>query len=134
MLNLSNNQIVDVSPLANLTQLTDLTIANNPITDFRPLFGLNLQNVDIDIHKSHELASLDVEIPDPNLKRAVRERLELPDEVPITQLQMLRLEKLTAKEAQIENITGLEHAINLKLLVLAVNNIRDITPLTNLVT
>ena len=133
VLNLSNNQIVDVSPLANLTQLTDLTIANNPIPDFRPLFGLNLQNVDLDIHKSHELASLDVEIPDPNLKRAVRERLELPDEVPITQLQMLRLEKFTAKEAQIENITGLEYAINLNLLVLAVNNIQDITPLTNLV-
>ena len=133
VLNLNNNQIVDVSPLANLTQLTDLTIASNPITDFRPLFGLNLQNVDIDIHKSHELASIDVEIPDPNLKHAVRERLELPDEVPITQLQMLRLEKLIAKAAQIENITGLEYAINLKLLVLDANNIQDITPLTNLV-
>ena len=133
VLNLSNNQIVDVSPLANLTQLTDLTIANNAITDFRPLFGLNLQNVDIDIHKSHELASNNVEIPDPNLKRAVRERLALPDEVPITQLEMLRLEKLSAKDAQIENITGLEYAINLKSLVLSVNNIQDITPLTNLV-
>ena len=133
VLSLSDNQIVDVSPLANLTQLTDLTIANNPITDFRPLFGLNLQNVDIDIHKSHELASIDVEIPDPNLKHAVRERLELPDAAPITQLQMLRLEKFTAKEAQIENINGLEHAINLKLLVLSINNIQDITPLTNLV-
>ena len=133
VLNLGDNQIVDVSPLANLTQLTDLTIANNPITDFRPLFGLNLQNVDIDIHKSHELASIDVEIPDPNLKHAVRERLELPDAAPITQLQMLRLEKLTAKEAQIKNINGLEYATNLKLLVLSINNIQDITPLTNLV-
>ena len=46
---------------------------------------------------------------------------------------MLRLEKLTAKEAQIENIIGLAYAINLKLLVLADNNVQDITPLTNLV-
>ena len=133
VLNLSNNQIVDVSPLANLIQLTDLTIANNPITDYSPLFGLNLQNVDIDIHKSHELASRNVEILDPNLKRAVRERLALPDTTPITQLQMLRLEKLIAKKAKIENITGLEHAINLKLLVLDANNIQDITPVINLV-
>ena len=130
---IDRNQVVDVSPLANLTQLTALTIANNPIADFRPLFGLNLQSVDVDIHALQELASSDVEILDPNLKHAVRERLELPDEVPITQLQMLRLKKLTAKEAEIENINGLEHAINLRSLVLPVNQIQDITPLTNLV-
>ena len=133
VLNLSNNQIVDVSPLANLTQLTNLTIANNPITDFRPLFALNLQHVDVDIHKSQELASSNVEIPDPNLKRAVRERLALPHEIPITQLQMLQLTKLNAKESQIENITGLESATNLKSLVLPVNQIRDITPLEGLI-
>ena len=69
----------------------------------------------------------------PNLKRAIREKLALPDEVPITQLEILRLEKLSAKEAQIQNITGLEYAINLRSLVLPVNQIQDITPLTNLV-
>ena len=40
-----------------------------------------------------------VEIPDPNLKRAVREALTLPDEVPITQPEMARLKKLSVKEA-----------------------------------
>ena len=130
---IDRNQVVDVSPLANLTQLTDLTIANNPITDYSPLLGLNLQSVDVDIHTLQELASSDVEIPDPNLKRAVRETLALPNEIPITQLQMLRLEKLTAKEAQIENITGLEYAINLRSLVLPANQIHGITPLTSLV-
>ena len=74
-----------------------------------------------------------VDFPDPNLKRAVRETLALPDETPITQTEMLRLKRLTAKEAQIENITGLEHATNLKSLALPVNQIRDITPLINLV-
>ena len=63
----------------------------------------------------------------------IRERLALPDEAPITQLEMLRLEKLSAKEAQIQNITGLEYAINLRSLVLPVNQIQDITPLANLV-
>ena len=74
-----------------------------------------------------------VEIPDPNLKRAVREALTLPDETPITQTEMLRLKRLTAKEAQIENITGLEYATNLKSLVLSVNEIHDITPLAGLI-
>ena len=132
-LRIDRNQIVDVSPLANLTQLTDLTIANNPITDFTPLSGLNLQSLDVDIHALQELASVDVEIPDPNLERAIREALTLPDATPITQLAMWRLDKLTAIESQIENITGLEYAINLKSLALPVNNIQDITPLAGLV-
>ena len=130
---IDRNQVVDVSPLANLTQLTDLTIANNPIIDFRPLFGLNLQSVDVDIHKSQELASSDVEIPDPNLARAIREKMGLLAEVPLTQLVMSQLTVLTAEEYQIETLTGLEHATHLKKLVLSGNQIRDITPLTNLV-
>ena len=132
VLNLNNNQIVDVSPLANLTQLTDLTIANNRITDFRPLFGLNLRHVDVDIHKLQELTSINVEIPDPNLRQAIRATLGLRDAVPLTQAGMLRLVRLKAKEAQIQDLTGLEHATNLKTLDLAVNNISDITPLSTL--
>ena len=132
-LHLAKNQVVDVSPLVNLTQLTDLTIANNPITDFRPLFGLNLQSVDVDIHKLQELASNDVEMPDPNLKRAIREALELPNEIPITQLEMSKLKRFPAIESQIHNITGIEYAINLEFLALPINEIQDITPLTNLV-
>ena len=131
-LHLAKNQVVDVSPLANLTQLTDLTIANNSITDFRPLFGLNLQSVDVDIHKSQELASSDVAIPDPNLRQAIREALTLPDETSITQQEMLRLKRLKANEAHIENITGLEYAINLDFLAFAVNEIQDINPLAGL--
>ncbi len=71
--------------------------------------------------------------PDSNLKRAVREALTLPDETPITQTEMLRLKRLTVKEAKIENITGLEYATNLKNLVLSVNEIHDITPLAGLI-
>ena len=74
-----------------------------------------------------------VEIPDPNLRQAVREKLALLDETPLTQTEMLRLEKLTVKEAQIENITGLEYATNLRSLVLSVNNIQEITPLEGLI-
>ena len=131
-LSIESNQIVDVSPLASLTQLTDLTIANNAITDFRPLFALNLQSVDVDIHKLQELASGEVEIPDPNLERAIREALGLPSEIPLTQLVMSQLTELKTRENQITDLTGLEHATNLKQLALSANEIRDITPLAGL--
>ena len=80
---------------------------------------------------SHAHAQV-VDIPDPNLESAIREALNLPGNTPITQQEMLRLEKLTAKEAEIENINGLKYASNLKSLVLSVNNISNITPLAEL--
>ena len=129
---LQHNQIVDVSPLASLTQLTDLTIANNTITDFRPLFGLNLQSVDIDIHKLQELASSEIEITDPNLERAIREEMGLPSEVPLTQLVMSQLTSLNAREKQITDLTGLEYATNVIHLNLGGNQISDLNPLSGL--
>ena len=131
-LNLVDNQIKDVGALANLTQLTDLALANNAITDFRPLFGLNLQSVDIDIHKLQELVSSEIEIPDPNLERAIREELGLSSEFPITQQEMLRLTSFAAEVLQVQNLTGLEYATNLKNLYLRDNPIKDLTPLANL--
>ena len=132
-LRLSHNRIVNISPLANLTKLTALTLANNVITDFSPLFGLNLKNIDIDIHKLQELASVDVNIPDPNLERAIREELGLPVEKPITQLVMNQLTHLRASQRQISILTGLEHAVNLKMLSLWGNPISDISPISGLV-
>ena len=131
-LQLSHNRIVDVSPLANLTQLTDLTLANNAITDFSLLFGLSLKNIDIDIHKLQELASVDVNIPDPNLEHAIREELGLSADLPFTQLVMNQLTGLDAGNNQIEDLTGLEHATNLKRLNLPLNNISDLNPLSGL--
>ena len=45
----------------------------------------------------HSLAFAQVvEIPDPNLRAAIREFLNLPADTPITQTEMLRLTKLQA--------------------------------------
>ena len=74
----------------------------------------------------------DVTIPDANLAAAVRETLNLPLEKTVTQLDMLRLTTLAATAQQIKDITGLEHATNLKALNLYQNKIRDITPLAEL--
>ena len=131
-LHLNNNRIVDVSPLANLENLMDLKLAGNPIRDFSPLLELNLKNLDIDIHMLQELAAVEVEIPDPNLERAIREKLALPDETPLTQADMLQLGNLDASNRQIKDLTGLESAIHLTVLYLSQNEIRDLTPLAGL--
>ena len=80
-----------------------------------------------------------VEIPDTNLQNAVRQALTLPDGSPITQADMLSLVELEIWrespipiEKQITDITGLQHAINLRSLILPRNNISDLTPLANL--
>ena len=65
------------------------------------------------IHWCSPVSAQVVDIPDPNLEKAIRETLELPNGTPITQQQILQLTRLEAKEKQIENLTGLEYATNL---------------------
>ena len=81
---------------------------------------------------SHASAQIVVEIPDPNLERAIREELGLSSEFPITQLEMLKLFRLNAQRMQIESLTGLEYATNLEILILEANRITDLSPLSNL--
>ena len=74
-----------------------------------------------------------VEIPDPNLERAIREELGLSSEVPVTQQEMLRLRKLHAEQRDITDLTGLKSATNLKSLILNFNQIVDFSPLSGLI-
>ena len=68
---LNHNQIVDVRPLRDLKKLTHLRIARNPIKDFTPLFQLDLTHIDVDIHRSHEPLTVEIDIP----KLPVHERI-----------------------------------------------------------
>ena len=68
-------------------------------------------------------------MPDPNLRQAVREALNLPDDTPLTQLVMNQLIGLDADDSQITDLTGLEHAINLTWLSVGGNEIRNLRPL-----
>ena len=75
-----------------------------------------------------------VEIPDPNLERAIREDLGLSSEVPVTQQEMLRLRDIEAGRRQITDLTGLEFASNLIGLYVGGNSSSslDLSPLSNL--
>ena len=57
-----------------------------------------------------------VEIPDPNLKHAVIEALNLPAGAPITQDDMRQLKRLDTLRAGITSLQGLEFATELERL------------------
>ena len=132
-LRLNMNAIVNITPLIGLKNLKELWIADNPIRDFTPLAQLVGVELDLGIDLSRlDQLNLVVTIPDPNLQRAIRETLALPNEIPLTQLQMLRLQRLKAWRRDIKDLTGLQYATNLELLALWGNQIKDITPLAHL--
>ena len=73
-----------------------------------------------------------ISIPDANLAAVIRETLGFAPGTPITQLDMLGLDRLNASQKQITNLTGLEHATRLKGVNLSKNSIVDLRPLAGL--
>ena len=72
-------------------------------------------------------------MPDPNLRWFVRERLEIPDNIPMTPRDLLRLTDIEIRaEGIITNLQGLEHAANLEFLDILRANISDLTSLAGL--
>ena len=71
-------------------------------------------------------------MPDANLRAAVRSTLNLNNNDTLTQAGIANLTSLTARNAQISDLTGLEHATNLTSLDLRDNTISDISALSGL--
>ena len=98
-------------------------------------FNSNSYPIDI---KSILPPPVTISIPDPNLAAVLRNILGLPVNSDITQLDMLRLktlknsEKSNKSELKITDLTGIQHALNLRYLYLWSNQIRDITPIVAL--
>ena len=73
-----------------------------------------------------------VHIPDTNLRAAIAEALGKSPSAPITAEEMERLKRLEARNRGIQDLTGLQFAINLDDLVLDTNQISDLSPLASL--
>ena len=130
---LHRNEIVDITPLSGLKNLKELRIADNPIGDFSPLTELAGVELDLEVDFNQlDQLHLVVTIPDSNLRQIIMETLKLPDGQPITKLELLRLTSLDGRDRSIKDLTGLEHATNLRSLYLGGNQIQDITPIANL--
>ena len=73
-----------------------------------------------------------VHIPDPNLRAAITEELGKSPNAPITVQEMERLRELDVRSMGIQDLTGLQSAINLDDLDLRHNQISDLSPLASL--
>ena len=72
-------------------------------------------------------------MPDPALREAVREKLGIPADSPLTQAYLQEhLTNLEARHKGIVDLTGLEHATDLQVLGLGRNKIHDLSPLSGL--
>ena len=143
-LNVVGNQITDVSPLARLTQLTRLFLGNNPISDFSSLYELipNLDDADfsyqpVETEQPSPQTPGDetlqgIAIPDAALREALEAALGKASGETITQADMETLRRFNANRAGIQDLTGLEYAINLRRLDLARNQISDVSALSGL--
>ncbi|MDE0040775.1 MAG: leucine-rich repeat domain-containing protein [Candidatus Poribacteria bacterium] len=77
-------------------------------------------------------AIVEVDMPDPALRDAVREIMTIPPDTPIRRGHLTPLTALYAFEVGISDLTGLEGATNLTSLDLSSNEITDLSPLASL--
>ena len=73
-----------------------------------------------------------IRMPDANLAAVVRDALGLAPNAPISKQKIRGLTELDARDSQIKNLTGLEHATQLTYLFLYNNQISDVSPLRGL--
>ena len=157
VLALNDNSLSDISAVAGLTNLTLLILRRNSISDISPLVantGLGGGD-EVDVRENplsypsihthipiltgrgvavefDNFSDATEDIPDPNLRAAIETALGKASGATITDAEMVTLNQLTARNANISDLTGLEFATNLTLLILWDNSISDISPVAGL--
>ena len=128
ILDLSGNEIVDVAPLANLTQLTELYLSYNQIIDVAPLANLTqLTRLDLRSNQIIDVAPL------ANLTQLEGLSLisnQISDVAPLANL--VQLTELSLISNQIIDVAPLAKLTQLNGLDLSGNQIIDVAPLANL--
>ena len=127
-LDLSDNAIVDISPLRGLTKLKVLSLQRNRIVDIAPLAGLaNLEYLRLERNEIVDVSSLG------GLNRLVGLYLRGNRIVDVTPLGGLpRLLWLDLRENEIVDVSPLGGLTILRALYLADNLITDVSPLVEL--
>jgi Leucine-rich repeat (LRR) protein len=129
-LRLSFNQISDITPLSELTNLRGVWLTGNQISDLNPLSGLtNLQNLELGHNQISDLTPLAGLI---NLGTTMGDGLDLSNNqiTDITPLKnLIVLQFLNLAENQITDVTPLQGLTNLWWLDLQNNQIEDVSPL-----
>ena len=127
-LTLSYNNILDISPLAELTQVGYLHLDNNNISDLSPLAELKkLDYLHLDNNNISDLSPL-AELK--NLRQLLLYDNNISDISPLAKLK--KLERLFLSYNNISDISPLAGLTQLEELGLSHNNISDISPLARL--
>ena len=103
-----------------------ITVSDGSLTD---TITVTINVTDID---DTPTATTAINIPDPNLRAKIEDALGKASGDPISATEMATLTSLTAQDASISNLTGLETATNLTTLKLGDNSISDISALAGL--
>ncbi|MBN2533189.1 MAG: leucine-rich repeat domain-containing protein [Spirochaetales bacterium] len=124
----NNPDILDYTPLENLTNLRELNIGFNFLSDITPLENLtNLTRLILVVNEISDITPLE------NLTNLTSLYCQFNDITDITPLENLtKLTYLTLNDNHITDITPLANLTKLTYLDLYNNEITDITPLTNL--
>ena len=132
LLILSGNFFLDISPLSGLTNLTSLNLSHNIISDLTPLSGLTSLSVLIlyddrmirDRSLLSRLSNLsEPDIPDANLRAAIKIAMGKVSDDPLTDFEMAFLSELEAPNSNISDLTGLELATSLTSLDLGTEQV-----------
>ncbi|MEG4250729.1 leucine-rich repeat domain-containing protein [Microcoleus sp. Pol10D4] len=127
-LNLENNQISDLTPLQSLTNLTNLNLGNNQISDLTPLQSLtNLIELNLENNQISDLTPLQSLT---SLKYLNLSHNQISDLTPLKFLTCLTY--LNLSHNQISDLTPLQSLTCLTYLNLDNNQISDLTPLKSL--
>jgi|GEM_PF-873594 len=128
ILNLDSNNIKNIDPLKNISSLEFLNLSNNEITDFTPLHSLSLLN---DLCISYmNLSNIDFLKNIQNLRSLSLYNTNIED---ISTLSSLKeLYSLNLSGNNISDIGPLSNLTSLESLDLYGNQIADITPLSSL--
>ena len=137
------NLITDLTPLSGLP-LTELYLQGNPIADYSPikelypnLKGRNFEYIEL---RHPENPGLVIAFPDPVMDKKVRQALNIP-QGDITAQAAAQVSELMLfndwspqipKEAQITDLSGVEHFINLQELHANFNAITEISVLSGM--
>ncbi|MEN8908064.1 MAG: leucine-rich repeat domain-containing protein [Clostridiales bacterium] len=124
---LGNNSVNNITPLENLTNLRELNIGANHLSDITPLKNLtNLTSLNLVVNDITDITSLE------NLTNLTSLLLEYNDFTDITSLNKLtNVTYLKLNDNEISNIRPLENLTNVTYLDLSNNEIADVIPLEN---
>ena len=125
---LEDNDLIDLTPLSQLTKLNELNINKNNISDISPLVTCeNLQILDMDRNKISDISSL---IKIQNLKYISAKDNSISQPKDLGKLHNLKYLDLSGNG--LSDVSQLSNLIFIEILYLANNNIDDISSLCNL--